>query len=164
MVPVGTKVRVVNQPFVFGWQDGQLLMQPFDVLEDDTRDWKKAPKKLLNQSLAATLQKQLKAHNEQINWDLVSSVAHTPRGVPVPVSVAEANVEQILAAAPVVLNQVPDGSTWDGKTDLPMDEGTFRQMVSEIEPGSEGSAAPAAPPAPGKPTTKASSPTAKSGT
>ncbi len=164
MVPVGTKVRVVNQPFVFGWQDGQLFMQPFDVLEDDTRDWKKAPKKLLNQSLAATLQKQLKAHDEQINWDLVSSVSHTPRGVPVPVSVADANVEQILAAAPVVLNQVPDGSTWDGKTDLPMDEGTFRQMVSEIEPGSEGSAATAAPPAPGKPTTKASGPTAKSGT
>ena len=164
MVPVGTKVRVVNQPFVFGWQDGQLFMQPFDVLEDDTRDWKKAPKKLLNQSLAATLQKQLKAHDEQINWDLVSSVSHAPRGVPVPVSVADANVEQILAAAPVVLNQVPDGSTWDGKTDLPMDEGTFRQMVSEIEPGSDGAAAPAAPPAPGKPTTKASSPAAKSGT
>ena len=164
MVPVGTKVRVVNQPFVFGWQDGQLFMQPFDVLEDDTRDWKKAPKKLLNQSLAATLQKQLKAHDEQINWDLVSSVSHAPRGVPVPVSVADANVEQILAAAPVVLNQGPDVSTWDGKTDLPMDEGTFRQMVSEIEPGSDGSAAPAAPPAPGKPTTKASSPAAKSGT
>ena len=40
MVPIGTQVRVVNQPFVFGWGDGQLYMQPFDVLEDDTRDWK----------------------------------------------------------------------------------------------------------------------------
>ena len=72
MVPVGTQVRVVNQPFVFGWKDGQLYMQAFDVLEDDPRDWKKAQKKLLNKSLAATLQKQLKSHNEQVNWELVS--------------------------------------------------------------------------------------------
>ena len=49
MVPVGTEVRVVNQPFVFGWRDGQLYMQPFDVLEDDSRDWKKAQKQALDQ-------------------------------------------------------------------------------------------------------------------
>ena len=49
MVPIGTQVRVVNQPFVFGWHDGQLYMQPFDVLEDDSRDWKKAQSKLLDQ-------------------------------------------------------------------------------------------------------------------
>jgi L,D-transpeptidase ErfK/SrfK len=132
-------VRVVNQPFVFGWRDDNLYMQPFDVLEDDTRDWKKAPKKLLSQSLASTLQKELKAHNEQVNWELVSTLAKTPRGVPVSISTADASVEQILAAAPLVQNQVPDGSTWDGKTDLPLDEATFHQMLSEIEPGSDGS-------------------------
>ena len=80
MVPIGTQVRVVNQPFVFGWQDGQLYMQAFDVLEDDPRDWKKAQKKLLSRSLAATLQKQLKSHNQQVSWELVSSLAHEPRG------------------------------------------------------------------------------------
>ncbi len=140
MVPIGTKVRVVNQPFVFGWQEGQLYMQPFDVLEDDTRDWKKAPKKLISQSVAATVQKQLKAQNEQINWDVVTAVSHAPRGVPVPVSAADASIDQVLAKAPLVLNQVPDGSTWDGKTDLPMDEGTFRQMLSEIDPNAPASA------------------------
>ena len=139
MVPVGTQVRVVNQPFVFGWRDENLYMQPFDVLEDDTRDWKKAPKKLLSKSLAATLQKQLKAHNEQVNWDLVSGLSKTPRGVPVAISTSDASVEQILAAAPKVQNAVPEGATWDGKTDLPLDEATFHQMLSEIEPGSDGS-------------------------
>ena len=74
MVPVGTQVRVVNQPFVFGWHDGQLYMQPFDVLEDDTRDWKKAQKKLLTASLAARLQQQLKSQREQVDWNLVSSL------------------------------------------------------------------------------------------
>ncbi len=135
MVPVGTQVRVVNQPFVFGWGDGQLYMQPFDVLEDDTRDWAKAPRKLLSKSLAATLQQQLKAHQTQVDWTLVSALARAPRGVPVPITVSDATVEQVLAAAPRVQNVVPQGSTWDGKSDLPMDEVSFKQMLSEIEPG-----------------------------
>lgn len=135
MVPLGTQVRVVNQPFVFGWRDGQLYMQPFDVLEDDTRDWAKAPRRLLSKSLAATLQQQLKAHETQVDWTLVSALAHNPRGVPVPITVSDATVEQVLAAAPRVQNVVPQGSTWDGKSDLPMDEVSFKQMLSEIEPG-----------------------------
>ncbi len=146
MVPIGTKVRVVNQPFVFGWHEDNLYMQPMDVLEDDTRDWKKAPKKLLSKSLASTLQKELKAHNEQVDWDLVSALSKSPRGVPVPISTTGASVDQVLAAATVVRNEIPDGSTWDGKTDLPMDEATFHQMLSEIEPGSNGSSpSPSAP-------------------
>jgi len=140
MVPIGTQVRVVNQPFVFGWSDNNLYMQPLDVLEDDTRDWKKAPRKLLSKSLAASLQKDLKAHNEEVDWDVVSAVSKSPRGVPVPISTATGSAEQVLAAAPLVRNELPDGSTWDGKTDLPMDEGTFHQMLSEIEPGSNGAA------------------------
>lgn len=150
MVPIGTQVRVVNQPFVFGWQDGQLYMQAFDVLEDDARDWKKAQKKLLTRSLAATLQKQLKSHNEQVDWDLVSSLSHSPRGVPVAISEAGASIEQVLAAAPRVQNRVPDGSTWDGTTDLPMDEATFRQVISDMEPPKPG-AAPGAPGTKGDP-------------
>jgi len=136
MVPLGTKVRVVNQPFVFGWRDDNLYMQPFGVMADDTRDWKKAPRKLLSRSLASTLQKQLKAHGEQVNWDLVSKLSKTPRGVPVSISSADASVEQVLAATAHVRNELPVGSTWDGKTDLPMDEATFHQMISEIDPGS----------------------------
>src|ERR1700757_1314535 len=63
MVPIGTQVRVVNQPIVYGWQDDELYMQPFGVLEDDTRESSKAPSKLLSKSLGASLQKQLKAHH-----------------------------------------------------------------------------------------------------
>ena len=135
MVPLGTQVRVVNQPFVFGWRDGQLYMQPFDVLEDDTREWAKAPRRLLSKSLAATLQQQLKARRTQVDWTLVSALAHAPRGVPVPITVSGTTVEQVLAAAPRVQNVVPEGSTWDGNSDLPMDEASFKQMLSEIEPG-----------------------------
>jgi L,D-transpeptidase ErfK/SrfK len=134
LVPIGTQVRVVNQPFVFGWRDGQLYMQPYDVLEDDTRDWKKAQKKLLNASLAARLQQQVQAQHEQVDWSLVSSLTSHPRGVAVPITVADTSVDQLLAAAPRVQNILPAGSTWDGKSDLPMDEATFQQMLTEKEP------------------------------
>ena len=144
LVPIGTEVRVVNQPFVFGWRDGQLYLQPFDVLEDDTRDWKKAQKRLLTRSLAVKLQQQLQAHHEQVDWKLVSSLTLSPRGLPVPITMPDASVEQILAAAVRVRNVLPEGSTWDGNSDLPMDEASFRQILSEIEPGSTGAGADAA--------------------
>jgi L,D-transpeptidase ErfK/SrfK len=145
VVPLGTEVRVVNQPFVFGWRDGQLYMQPFGVLEDDSRDWQKAQKKLLTRSLAARLQQQVQSHHEQVDWNLVSSLARAPRGVPVPITTEGADTEQILAAAPRVRNVLPEGSTWDGKSDLPMDEASFKQILSEIEPGATDAAGKATP-------------------
>jgi hypothetical protein len=52
----------------------------------------------------------------------------------VSITQSDAGVEQILAAAPRVQNVLPAGSTWDGKSDLPMDEATFQQMLTEKEP------------------------------
>ncbi len=68
--------------------------------------------------------------------------------MPVPVTGADADLEQVLAAAARVQNVLPEGSTWDGKSDLPMDEGSFKQMLSEIEPGAAAPDAPAATSAP----------------
>ncbi len=133
-IPVGEKVRVVNQPFVFGWHDGQLYLQAYDVLEDDTRDWQKAQKRLLSKSLADRIQKELKSRAEAINWDSVSKVAHDPHGIPVSVSRADASVELIVASALRVQNRVPDGASWDGTSNLPVDEKTFQEMVSDSDP------------------------------
>jgi len=142
-VPIGTQVRVVNQPYVFGWHEGSLYMQPFDVLEDDARNWKK-PRARLAKAITANQQKQLKAHGEEVNWDLVATLSKEPRGLAIPVSTTDASIEQVLAAATTVQNKVPDGSTWDGKSDLPMDEGTFRQMMSDVDPKTDAGAAPGA--------------------
>ncbi len=146
MVQVGEKVTVVNQPFVFGWHEEQLYLQAYDVLEDDPRDWQKAQKKLLSRSLAQRIQAQLKSRAEAINWEAVSRLAHDPRGIPVSISAADASVEQVLAAAPRVQNRVPAGATWDGRSNLPMDEQSFQQLLSDSDPE-----APASSPARGAP-------------
>ena len=133
-VPLGTSVHVVNQPFVFGWHEGQLYMQAFGSLEDDQRDWQKAQQKLLSKSMSAPVQKELKRRDEQVDWDLILELAHTPRGLPVPVTVPGASVDQVVAQARRVENRIPDGATWDGKTDLPMDDKTFQEMLSDSDP------------------------------
>jgi L,D-transpeptidase ErfK/SrfK len=134
MIPVGTKVTVVNQPFVFGWHEGQLYLQAYDVLEDDPRDWKNAQKKLLSKSFAKRIQKELKDRNEEMNWDRIAQLAHEPRGIPVSVSLPDASIEKVVASALKVQNRVPDGATWDGKSDLPMDEKSYQEMLSDRDP------------------------------
>ena len=143
-------MRVVNQPFVFGWHDGALHIQAFDILEDDPRDWKKAQAKLLNKALAERIQKELAARKEKIDWEAVSKLAHEPRGVPVSVSGGPDQLDHIIATATVVQNKVAPGATWDGLSDLPVDEETFQELVSDRESSVESAAAAAAP----APTTK----------
>lgn len=142
-VPLGTAVRVVNQPFVFGWHEGQLYMQAYGVLEDDPRDWKRAQQKLLSKSLAERIQKELRRRQESVDWEVISRLAHEPRGIPVPVSQAGVTIDTMVAGARRVQNTVPAGANWDGKSDLPVDEQTFREMLSDTEPE-----APAPAPAP----------------
>lgn len=134
MVPVGTKVTVVNEPFVFGFQDDKLYLQAFDVLEDDTRDWQKAQKKLVSKAIGADIQAELKKRNEQVSWDLVASVGHDPRGIPLVISEGGEDLDQVIAAATRVRNAVPEGASWDGKSDLPVDEATFKEMLSDRDP------------------------------
>ncbi len=115
LVGPGTKVTVVNQPFVFGWHEGQLLLQAFDVLEDDPRNWKTARQKLLTRTLAARLEKRLKAQGESIDWAAVSRVSHEPRGVPLAVSRGIEGFDAVVARATRVRNALPIGANWQGE-------------------------------------------------
>ena len=133
-VPVGTQVHVVNQPYVFGFDHGRLVMQSFGSLEDDRRDWKKAQSKLLARTLGTHIQRELKQRGLTVDWDLVMSMAHAPAGVVVPVTGPGTDVQQVLAGALNVRNILPEGASWDGKSDLPMDEKDFEQMMGESDP------------------------------
>jgi L,D-transpeptidase ErfK/SrfK len=133
LIPLGTPVRVVNEPFVFGWRNDELYMQAFDVLEDDPRDWKKAKKKLLTRALSTHVRKELKKRGEELDWERISSFTDEPRGIPVVVSGEGSGFENVLASARKVQNRVPEGATWDGQSDLPMDESSFREMISDSD-------------------------------
>jgi L,D-transpeptidase ErfK/SrfK len=143
MVPVGTQVRVVNQPFLFGWHEGKLYLQAYTVLEDDPRNWEKAQKSLLSKSISPRLQKQIKDSGSNVDWDAISAVAHQPRGIAVPVSTEPGTVDTVLALAREVQNRIPEGANWDGADDVSRDEQSFQQLLTEREP--EPSAAAATP-------------------
>jgi L,D-transpeptidase ErfK/SrfK len=134
MVPNGTQVRVVNQPFLFGRHDAQLYLQAYTVLEDDKRDWKNAQKKLLSHSLPAHVHDDLRAQGAEIDWQSVAGVTQSPRGIPVPVSGEGGSVELVLAKAPEVQNRIPDGSNWDGTDDTGTDGKSAQQLLSERDP------------------------------
>jgi L,D-transpeptidase ErfK/SrfK len=157
LTPVGTSVTVVNQPVVFAWYSGGLHIQAFDVLEDDPRDWKKAQAKLLNKALAERIQKDLAARGEKVDWEAVKKLMHEPRGIPVAVAGGPDSIEQIVTSATVVQNKVAAGATWDGISDLPVDEATFQELVQDRESSVESAAAAAEQPAAGGANNKPSS-------
>ncbi len=137
MVPVGTPVRVVNQPFLFGWRDQQLYLQAYPVLKDDRRDWSHERQRLLTRLLSLRLRRDLQSADRQIDWEAVAAVAAEPRGLPVPVTgtQAPAGVTAVLAAAPKVQNRIPVGADWDGADDPSNDNSkTPQKVLTDLEP------------------------------
>ena len=147
-VPLGTQVRVVNQPFVFGWHQGQAYLQAYTVLEDDPRNWQSAQRTLLSKSLSPRLSKELKDSSSQINWSSVSQVTHAPRGLVVAVSGEAGTPESVIAAARVVENRIPSGSNWDGSDEQDSDQQSYKQLLSEREPAATAKPASTAVPKP----------------
>lgn len=119
LIPVGTPVQVVNQPYVMGWQDGTLQLQAVAVLEDDRRDWRKGRHALLQKTLTARIQQQLKAAGHSIDWEAAAQRADAAHGLPVPVwTGADGEVPAApLARALRVQNRIPAGANWDGSDD-----------------------------------------------
>jgi L,D-transpeptidase ErfK/SrfK len=113
-IPVGTKVTVVNQPFLFGWQNERLFVQAFPVLEDDTREHPKAADELLDKAISNEMWQQIKQHNASVDFDLVNEIVAHPRGIAVPVSAPGITLEKFLFASRHVENRLPEGANWNG--------------------------------------------------
>ncbi len=80
------------------------------------------------------MQKELKDRGETVDWELVMNLAHSPRGLIVPVTLTDASMDKVLASATKVENELPTGASWDGKSDLPVDEKTFNQIMGDSDP------------------------------
>jgi L,D-transpeptidase ErfK/SrfK len=143
MIPIGTKVTVVNQPYLFGWRDGTLYLQAYTVMEDDSRDWTKNRKRLLANLLNPKLQKKISEHDKEIDWQRVGDLAHAPRAVPVPITGGLGGIDDVIGNSLLVENTLPAGSNWDGKTGLLVDEKTFKELLggrTEAPPASQSQA------------------------
>ena len=107
MVPVGTQVRVVDQPYVFGWHRGELYMEAFGPLQGDQRAGQAVTRQLLEQVMGPRIQQQLRRRHEQVRWNVVMQLARDPEGIPVAITEPNASLEHTLANAPQVENRLP---------------------------------------------------------
>jgi L,D-transpeptidase ErfK/SrfK len=135
MVPNGTPVRVVNQPYLFGWRDGRLYLQAYGPLKDDKRPWKSNPT-LLGRMLTPALIADLARAHERIDWTRVSAELATPAIVPWPVSGSGPAAPR----AVLVQNRLPEGSAWNGRTHLPLTDAQFEAIMAHLD-GAAGSGA-----------------------
>jgi len=133
LIPIGTKVTIVNQPYLFGWRDGTLYLQAYAVMEDDSRDWSRNPKRLLANLLSPKLRNRVAEHASEIDWQRVGDLAHSPRSIPVPVTGDAVGAEQVIANSLLVQDILPEGSNWDGTSGLLVDEKTYNDLLGERE-------------------------------
>ncbi|HSN70232.1 MAG TPA: L,D-transpeptidase family protein [Steroidobacteraceae bacterium] len=111
---VGVDVRVVNQPFVYGWQGGALYVQSYQVLEDDEREQADGAGIVLNAAISNDLWQRVKQHNAGLDLELLGQVIEAAQGIAVPVTRKGLTLDRYLATVPRVHNVLPDGSNWNG--------------------------------------------------
>ncbi|HEY5559322.1 MAG TPA: L,D-transpeptidase family protein [Steroidobacteraceae bacterium] len=120
LVPDGTKITVVNQPYLLGWHGDRLLLQAYEPLVDDKRDWSDVSKALRQKTKkpATPLWKKVAEHAAAIDWERIRAAAAEPRGIAIPVGPGPApDLAATIAQAPRVRNAIPEGATWNGVED-----------------------------------------------
>jgi len=102
-VPVGTDVRIVNQPYLAGWQDGELYLEAHAPLSEDARRWKDSLKPMEQAVLAASGDEPA-----AVDWERAREVAREGRGIPVPVTPGSPGPERVISDA----RRVPRVPPW----------------------------------------------------
>lgn len=94
MVPVGTPVTIVNQPYKWGWHQGELLIEVHPPLQEDTG----TPPTLTD--LTRLLVEATKAEPLAIDWIGAERIWREARGIPTAVATQPATRTAALDAAP----------------------------------------------------------------
>jgi len=81
MVPIGTPVTIVNQPYKWGWHDGELLIEVHPPLQEDAV----APPTLTD--LTRLIVEATREQPLAIDWIGAERIWREARGVPAPVSI-----------------------------------------------------------------------------
>lgn len=101
ITPIGTPVRIVNEPFLFGWRDGQLYLDAHRPLEDDVAGHGLRLEPLLGELRAAAA-----GEPAAIDREHIAALLAEGRGFPVPVTEGTVDPATVLARALPVTNTV----------------------------------------------------------
>jgi len=130
-VPVGTPVRVVNQPRLFGWRERMLYLQTYPVLEDDKRNHNALLKKSLSTVRSIPKAKIEKRPQSKINQTLLNEVIRNPRAIAIPVTQPDITLQTYLDRATRVQNTLPFNATWDGNMSQQLTANDVLEMVDK---------------------------------
>jgi Uncharacterized protein conserved in bacteria len=98
-VPIGTEVRIVNQPYLAGWHEGTLYLEAHKPLTEQNH--------ALNESLNPIVRVVEKAIKNTANsatsvdWEKAQRLARLGYGIPVAISPGTPDLNELLAAVPV---------------------------------------------------------------
>ena len=119
LVPVGTKVTVVNQPIVYRWHGDSLYVQSYppheELLKGRTPAKSAEQHPLYTPAVAKKMRQRVEPHGGAIDWTVTEQVVNDGRGVAVPVSRPGITYESFVASARQVENTLPAGANWDGR-------------------------------------------------
>ncbi len=100
----GTAVRLVNQPVLAAWRDGQLYLEVHPPLEEEVHDLVAEADAALNRALERAGQA---AAAVSIDRAAIEKIVTEQRGIPLPVLRGTRSLEQYLAGVRIVENTVP---------------------------------------------------------
>jgi L,D-transpeptidase ErfK/SrfK len=100
-VEIGSRVRIVNQPFLFGWQNGDLVLEAHAPLQEDDRDWYGNILMHARSSLV-----RYTGDRTRLDEARVLKIAEDQRGFPVSVFTSGPDTEGVVRNARPVFNVV----------------------------------------------------------
>jgi hypothetical protein len=82
IVPVGTPVRIVNEPFKLGWRNGELYLEVHEPLQETA-----TPLREQKSQIAAAVDSALEKHpNLSPNWQKIDEMVEAASGIPQQIS------------------------------------------------------------------------------
>ena len=106
-VPVGTKVNVVNQPYLAGWTNGELVLEAHAPLAEDAKRLKGSLEPMVK-----VVEARAGDDPAAVDWSRAESAAREARGIPVPISPGSPDLEDVVARS----RRVPRVPPWEQET------------------------------------------------
>jgi L,D-transpeptidase ErfK/SrfK len=99
-VPIGTPVKIVNQPYAVGWLNGTVYLESHEPLEEHSE----TSGNDVEQLVEAVNRRAGGAVVDAVDWDKAAEVLRNPRSVPVPILRGTPDYQEVVASAMLVAN------------------------------------------------------------